>query len=557
MHHFGKYAILGELGVGGMAKVFKARLFGLHGFEKTLALKIIDPQRSGEQEFVDLFIREATLAARLDHDNIVRIFDFDQIEGVYYIAMEYVDGSNLRGLLNLARKAGSPIQVAEAVAIASGVCQGLAYAHGEVGNRPFSVVHSDISPSNILISRYGEVKIADFGIAMAEGAAEKSQPGVVRGKVSYMSPEQTRAEPLDKRTDIFSFGCVLWELCTGQKLFEGDSDAEIIEKVRNADITPPSALNQSVPVELDELVLAALEHDREKRTVTASYLVNGLHEIMDRLGEKAAPSVILERMTARLLPPREHTTTITSSVVTNPRPEQPGSLPGSLPPGFAKKEVTVLDRPGPDVKHPPVSGTNRDHLGNHMVLATDSLPSPNELAILAASQPLETSPSPLPHVSPALPHSRRSRGLYWAFGAALLVLLGVSVGVIWSRLSENVDPHPGEAVFSSLKDNFPVHQEAVSPPEISNSAAPANSQTSPSASASPEPSYGWLYLNSLPAAEVYLGNKKLDETPVNGLRLPAGRHWLRLVNEPLGLEKSILVEIPPGKRVKRSVELRE
>jgi serine/threonine-protein kinase len=229
-----------------MAEVFRARLHGPEGFEKDIALKLILPHFSSEPEFVKMFIREATLAAKLDHANIVRIHEFDQVEGRYYIAMELVDGKDLRRFTARAKELKRPVSVAEAVAIAREVCRGLAFAHGELIPNTIQVVHRDISPHNIIVSRAGEVKITDFGIAKLASGAGITKTGVVKGKASYMSPEQARGEPVDKRSDLFSLGCVLWGLLTGRRLFTGDNDMAIMRKIQQGPIDPPSKHNNEV-----------------------------------------------------------------------------------------------------------------------------------------------------------------------------------------------------------------------------------------------------------------------------------------------------------------------
>ncbi|RLB53672.1 MAG: hypothetical protein DRI34_13110, partial [Deltaproteobacteria bacterium] len=229
----GKFELLERLGGGGMAEVFRARLHGPQGFSKDIALKLILPQFSDEPDFVKMFIHEATVAAQLDHASIVRIHEFDQIDGTYYIAMELVDGKDLRSISARARSQDRPIKVAEALAIALGVARGLAFAHAELTPGRDPIIHRDISPHNIVVSRAGEVKITDFGIAKMASTASLTRTGVIKGKASYMSPEQARGERVDPRSDIFSLGCVMWELLSGQRLFAGENDLAILEKLQH------------------------------------------------------------------------------------------------------------------------------------------------------------------------------------------------------------------------------------------------------------------------------------------------------------------------------------
>ena len=276
---FGKYTLDRRLGGGGMAEVFRARLHGPEGFEKDIALKLILPHFSSEPEFVEMFIREATLAAKLDHANIVRIHEFDQVEGRYYIAMELVDGKDLRRIKARSKELDRPLSVAEAVAIAREVCQGLAFAHGELTPNTPQVIHRDISPHNIIVSKAGEVKITDFGIAKLASGAGVTKTGVVKGKASYMSPEQARGEPVDKRSDLFSLGCVLWELLTGRRLFTGESDMAIMRKIQQGPIDPPSKHNNDVGEDLDKIVLKLLARDPDQRHPDASQAASALDKL--------------------------------------------------------------------------------------------------------------------------------------------------------------------------------------------------------------------------------------------------------------------------------------
>jgi serine/threonine-protein kinase len=269
----GKYQLLERLGGGGMAEVFRARLTGPAGFEKLLALKWILPHFSNEPEFVQMFIHEATLAARLDHANIVRIQEFDRIDDRYFIAMEWVDGKDLRAVLAQSRAIGRPLGVGEAVLIAGEVARGLAFAHGELTPGAPEIIHRDISPHNLMLSRAGEVKITDFGIAKLASSASLTRTGTVKGKLAYMSPEQACGDVLDKRSDLFSLGCVLWELLTGQRLFAAPNELATLESLKNGPIHPPSAHNPAVPPGLDELALHLLARDREARCSSASELV--------------------------------------------------------------------------------------------------------------------------------------------------------------------------------------------------------------------------------------------------------------------------------------------
>ncbi|MEP6801465.1 MAG: TonB family protein [Acidobacteriota bacterium] len=280
---FGQYEILERIAAGGMAELSKARRSGVEGFQKIVAIKKILPHLADNDEFITMFADEAKLAAQLNHPNIVHIFDLGKIEaGGYFIAMEYVDGRDLRSLLQSAREFDTPLPVPLAVYVASKIAAALDYAHrrrdGE--GRELNVVHRDVSPPNILISYEGDIKLCDFGIAKAASKASQTQSGALKGKVQYMSPEQAWGRPIDRRSDIFSLGCVLFEMLTGEKLFRGDTDLSVLEKVRAAQVLAPSTVNPEVPKGLDAIVAKALAREPEERYGIASDMLRDLEGVL-------------------------------------------------------------------------------------------------------------------------------------------------------------------------------------------------------------------------------------------------------------------------------------
>jgi TonB family protein len=280
---FGAYEILERIAAGGMAELYKARRSGVEGFQKILAIKKILPHLADNEEFIAMFADEAKLAAQLNHPNIVHIFDLGKIEGGgYFIAMEYVDGRDLRALLNAAQDLGVPLPTPLAVYVASKVAAALDYAHRRKDSegREMTIVHRDVSPQNILISYEGDIKLCDFGIAKAASKASTTQSGALKGKVQYMSPEQAWGKPIDRRSDLFSLGSVLFEMLTGTRLFRGDSDLTVLEKVRAAQVVPPSTINPEVPKNLDTVVLKALAREPEERYPNASDMLRDLEAVL-------------------------------------------------------------------------------------------------------------------------------------------------------------------------------------------------------------------------------------------------------------------------------------
>ncbi len=268
---FGKYTLIDRIAVGGMAEIFLARQAGLEGFEKTIVIKRIRPHLSKQTSFVKMFLNEAKLAAQLNHPNIVQIYDLGKIGESYFIAMEYIFGRDMRRIIPKADAMGIPFPMVYALKIASSVCEGLYYAHQKVdlyGN-PLNIVHRDVTPENIFVSFDGTVKVLDFGIAKAANQIEQTRAGEIKGKLSYMSPEQCMGKPLDCRSDIFSLGVVLYEWITGFKLFTGESEVAILKSITEGKIYAPSYFKSDIPEPVEAILMKALEKDRDKRYQTA------------------------------------------------------------------------------------------------------------------------------------------------------------------------------------------------------------------------------------------------------------------------------------------------
>ena len=279
-----------------MAEVYRARPFNAPRFKHFLALKRILPNLAADEEFVSMFVDEAKIAVQLNHRAVCQIYELGRLEGSFYIVMEYIAGKDVLALQNWLRKRRKIMSVAQAAFIAAEICEGLDYAHKKADDNgnPLNIIHRDISPQNVLVSYDGDVKLIDFGIARAATTNQQTQVGVLKGKFGYMSPEQVDAQPLDFRSDIFAIGTLLWEMLTARRLFYGDSDFATLEKVRSAEIQPPSARNKQVPAELDRIVLRALARDREERYQTAGELAADLREFL----ASASPNYGANRLSA-------------------------------------------------------------------------------------------------------------------------------------------------------------------------------------------------------------------------------------------------------------------
>lgn len=265
---FGKYLLLEKINAGGMAEVYLSKSIGAEGISRFVAVKRILPQYSENEEFIEMFKEEAKIAVNLNHSNVVAIHEFGVEKKQFYLVMEYVEGQNLRQIVNHLKKAGRPIGIPEIVYVIKEVAAGLDHAHRCLDNstgRPLNIIHRDMSPQNIMVSFEGEVKIVDFGIAKAESQLEQTRAGVLKGKFSYMSPEQVDGKSLDLRTDIFSVGTILWELLTGERLFTSANEAATVQKIRDGKIPEIRKLNPAVPPELERITLKALAKDRDLR----------------------------------------------------------------------------------------------------------------------------------------------------------------------------------------------------------------------------------------------------------------------------------------------------
>jgi serine/threonine protein kinase len=277
---FGKYYLLGLIARGGMAEVYRSR--PRDEAIRLLAIKVMRPQLAREARFVDMFNREGQLAMLLQNRCIVETTEIGRIDGRHYIAMEYVAGRDLTQVLRRCQETNQRIPVPHAVFIAARIAEGLAFAHALVDNegRPLNIVNRDVSPSNVRLSYDGDVKLLDFGIAQAL-MKFTSEIGVLKGKFSYMSPEQIRGMPLDARTDVFSAGIILHEMLTTEKLFRGDTEFALMEKVRKADVPVPSNFNRRVTPELDAIVLKALARDVQDRYQSAAELQRDLDGLIE------------------------------------------------------------------------------------------------------------------------------------------------------------------------------------------------------------------------------------------------------------------------------------
>jgi serine/threonine protein kinase len=374
---FGKYFLLGLIARGGMAEVYRARLREDTSRQpRLLAIKVMRPQLAREARFVDMFHREGQLALLLRNRCIVETIEIGKIEGRHYIAMEYIGGRDLTQVLRRCQESNQRIPVPHAVYIAARIAEGLHFAHNltDGDGRILNIVNRDVSPSNVRMSYDGDVKLLDFGIAQAL-MKFTSEIGVLKGKFSYMSPEQIRGMPLDARTDVFSTGIILHEMLTTEKLFRGDTEFALMEKVRKAEVPPPSNFNRRVTPELDTIVFKALARDVADRYQNAATLASDLDSLI--AGYRFDPKELRQFM--RQLFRKEYAKELEDTTAAQGSPTGEPSRPRHDTP----TEVTGQTR----------QGANPSGSGSAAPTATSSLPTSKGPALSQSPRPA-TAPPP-------------------------------------------------------------------------------------------------------------------------------------------------------------------
>jgi serine/threonine-protein kinase len=281
-----RYHVIERLAAGGMAEVYRGESAGIEGFRKKVAIKRVLPKLSANAEFINMFLDEARLGAYLSHSKCVQVFDIGQGAGSHFIVMEFVDGADLKEVLEHLAATNQAMRVEVAVRIAQDICEGLAYAHQacDHAGRPLEIVHRDISPHNVLMTRHGEVKLVDFGLAKASSHLTAEDEDIVKGKFGYLAPEVTLGKKADKRVDIFAAGILLWEMLTGRRLFLGASDIETFKLVQAAQIQDPRHFRADISEDVVRVLARALAREPTQRYQTADEMARDLSAVQVRLG---------------------------------------------------------------------------------------------------------------------------------------------------------------------------------------------------------------------------------------------------------------------------------
>ena len=551
-----------------MAEIFRGRFEGAEGFSKEVVIKRILPHFSEDESFVSMFADEARLAARLTHPNVVPIYDFGNVDDAYFIAMEYVDGMDLRSLLQDLSRSGLSLEPAEVAAIGEGAARGLHYAHSSLDDegRSLELVHRDVSPHNILLSRSGEVKIADFGIAKARDRASQTLTGAIKGKVAYMAPEQVAGREVDRRTDQFALGVVLWECLTGQRLFGEGSGLVLMQRVAECEVPEVRRFAPHTPGALCAIVERMLQKKSEDRFEDLDVAARALREFRFSLG--TAGGVHLEERVAHFRPLAEDASDQTLCV---PRPGAEVDIEG-IPVSFGGGDASKSDG-WPALEDRPVAPTRS------MVERRSTSESSRERTLNLPGLPAEPGETREGETPP-----NRERVFRGAIIMGVLVLL---LGAVWSQgegappqapavvapatvqqavevpasleeapevkpLKKTLPPPPPPSPDRSVRSPVrpPARVKPVPPANPVKRAAPAKPTPPPKAVIG----YGTLYLRAVGGwATVFTGGKELGVTPLQGVRLPEGEHVLVLKNRETGLEMKIEVAIKEGEVLKRAV----
>ncbi|MGE6762563.1 protein kinase domain-containing protein [Corallococcus interemptor] len=578
----GKYQLVRKLATGGMAEVFLAKAAGPRGFEKTLVLKRILPHLAEDEAFVEMFLGEAQLAARLDHPNVVQIFDFGEVDGSYFLAMEYIDGPTLRRLIKRSTELKQPLSPAVCAKMVASAAEGLAFAHEltdpETG-APLGLVHRDISPENVLVSRQGAVKVVDFGIAKVAGQSHRTATGVVKGKIAYMPPEQLQAKAMDGRVDVYALGIVLYELLTGKRPFDATTDVSMMQAILFEPFVPALKRRPDLPEAMQRILERALAKDREQRYPDCRAFQADLERFVLSLGEPMGAYQIA-RLVAQVMEGVEAT---------------PASTPAK------GRETAELVRPAPDVKPPERVEAVTTPMPGRVGTSWDPVPSgvSMEAPVVTTSGTAATDPA-TPSAGSLLPAARGERSTWFkpvevsesgkaattpragrklAAGAVVLVSMAGLVGglALLGRGGETPapkdswvpPPHPPMIIAS---DAGPERDASV-PDDKADASADAGATeaedagvadggapdagvqepSSPDAGVKkvkppvPKPRRKFpVGFRIRPYAIVYLDGKLLGMTPLTAVEVTEGKHELRIVNESIGVDMKRTLEVKAG-----------
>ncbi|UJR84586.1 serine/threonine-protein kinase [Sandaracinus amylolyticus] len=518
----GRYRLVQRLAQGGMATVYLARQEGPGGFERPVAIKVVHAHLAREPRFATMFLDEARLTGRLHHPNVCAVVDFGEDGTQLYLAMEYLHGETFASVIRRGARAGGMLPPAIVARILADAARGLHAAHElrDAEGHPLEIVHRDVSPQNLIVLYDGHTKLTDFGIARARGRLTDTTTGELKGKISFMSPEQLQSAPIDRRTDVWALGVVAWEALCGRRLFRADSEGATALNVIASEIARPSSIAPDVPEALDAIVLRALERDVSRRTATAAQLADELEEYLYARGRPLGAPEIASWMEAHF---------------EDRIRKRAGALQG-------RRSTMPLDR------------LSSESLEEAKTTPHDA---PPVIEATLAQDASEVRPTGF-----VTTWWRRSR---WRVALALIAigaLMGVSIALI---LPPRESPAPARALAAEPRPTSV-------PPPMPSAPPPASGEALPSAPIDEAPSEtparraprerardtaprasGRINLLAIPQAEVFLRGRSLGRTPLVERELPAGAHSLELREVGGTRRERVRVEIRPGERTDRSV----
>ncbi|MBZ4334136.1 serine/threonine-protein kinase [Corallococcus sp. AS-1-12] len=597
----GKYQLVRKLASGGMAEVFLAKAAGPRGFEKTLVLKRILPHLAEDEAFVEMFLGEAQLAARLDHPNVVQIFDFGEVDGSYFLAMEYIDGPTLRRLIKRSTELKQPLPPGVCAKMVAAAAEGLAFAHEltdpETG-APLGLVHRDISPENVLVSRQGTVKVVDFGIAKVAGQSHRTATGVVKGKVAYMPPEQLQAKAMDGRVDVYALGIVLYELLTGKRPFDATTDVSMMQAILFEPFVPAVTRRPDLPETMQRILEKALAKDREQRYPDCRAFQADLERFVLSLGEPVGAyqisrlvAQVMEGVEATPVAPTPAKGRVTAPAVDAAKTPMPGRVGTAWAPLAARSSTEA----------PAVAASGDDVPSSRFDAATDPA-TPSAGSLLRESSGAALPPDGSKEAAseqPLLAGAVRSPRRKWVGALVAVSALGLAGGLAVAGRGEKAATPPSPAVPVARKDDAPAKppEPKVTPvvpearaetvaagegdrgtPAVVAEAMPATERSAevrdagvvtevaltprPTVAAKPvatstavrrvaspvrrELPRGKVEFRVRPFGTVYLDGKNLGQTPFAAVMATEGSHQVRVVHRDLGKDVTRAFEVKAG-----------
>jgi len=545
---FGKYFLTEKIATGGMAEIYLAKLIGPGGFEKQLVLKLIHPELSDHQQFVEMFVAEAKTLVALTHGNLVPVYELGVVDGTYFLAMEYIDGPALAALVAEITAAGEKATPEIAAYVTAELLKGLDYAH----RKGESVIHRDVSPRNVMVSREGEVKLVDFGLAVTElsQATRSKQTSLPAGSFPYMSPEQVRQEPLDRTTDLFSAGVVLWEMLTGEYLFHRDTADATLEAVLSDPIPAPSSLRSELPEALDRICAKALARDRTNRYQSASAFLADINRYLYSLEAPPSPADVA-KLVARRCPPSRRAAVDGASAA----PPQSSAGPHTRP-MTARVDNGTAPMPSRGKGRAPTA-TFATHVALEEfanatplfpIKALDEALAKEDAMPAGQAAPGEEAAAPEPRAATAKPTRLATVGevganwLLRIAGLGALVAAGVALGLFLASppQANKADAGATPAIADAAAPIDAAPPDAAPPDAAPIDAAPApidaGRRRRPDAAPRPRGN-GELRVGAKPWADVYVDGKKLGQAPGHWT-IPAGRHVVEVRYPVPGREQS-------------------